>query len=238
LKTLVVVAHPDDEALWFSPVLAQADLIVVAFPRHPRRGEINAGREAVWRELGLPVELLPVDTAPVLRRSDRTRPKLTRYGLELRDDCPAEVRSLYVSNYDRLLAAIDPFVADSEQVYTHNPWGEYGHEAHVQVWSVVSRLARERGRTVWVWDGLSNEELLERESRVRLAYFTPLPAALRRRALDNDLELYRRLQGLYKRHGVWTFQDDYVPPERMVYLEAVREGTLVLAPTGSSGPDG
>jgi hypothetical protein len=234
LKTLVVVAHPDDEALWFSPVLAQADLIVVAFPRHPRREEINTGRDAVWRDFRLPIELLPVDTAPVLRQSDWANPKLTTYGVELRDECPPDVRSQYIANYDRLIAGLDPYVAESDQVYSHNPWGEYGHEAHIQVWSVVSRLARERGRTLWVWDGLTNEELLERGSRVRQEYFTPLPDELRTQTLDRDLDVYRRLKRLYERHGVWTFRDDYVPPERLVYLEAVREGSQVLSASGSA----
>jgi LmbE family N-acetylglucosaminyl deacetylase len=232
LKTLVVVAHPDDEALWFSPVLAQADLIVVAFPRHPRREEINEGREAVWREFALPVELLPLDTAPVLRQSDRANPKLTPYGVELREDCPAEVRSRYIANYERLIAKLDPYVAESEQVYSHNPWGEYGHETHIQVWSAVSRLAREHGRTLWVWNGLTNEELLERDSRVRLDYFTHLPEELRTMTLERDLATFERLKRLYEENGVWTYRDDYVPPERPVYLEAVREGTLVL--TGST----
>jgi LmbE family N-acetylglucosaminyl deacetylase len=228
LKSLVVVAHPDDETLWFSPILAHADLIVVAFPRHPSKEEINRGREAVWRDFGLPIELLPVDTAPVLRKSDWANPKLTTYGVELLDTCPPDVRSQYIANYDRLLAALDPYVAESEHIYSHNPWGEYGHEAHIQVWSVVSRLARERGRTLWVWDGLTNDELLERGSRVRLEYFTPLPEDLKVQALEPDLEMYQRLKQLYERHDVWTFRADYVPPDRLRYLEAVRRGSQLL----------
>jgi hypothetical protein len=183
----------------------------------------------VWREFGLPIELLHVHTAPVLRKSDWANPKLTTYGVELLDTCPPDVRSQYIGNYDRLVAALDPYVAESEQIYSHNPWGEYGHEAHIQVWSVVSRLAREHGRTLWVWDGLPNEELLERGSRVRLEYFTPLPDDLGVQELESDLELYRRLKRLYERNAVWTFRADYVPPDRARYLEAVQLGSQMLA---------
>jgi LmbE family N-acetylglucosaminyl deacetylase len=233
LSTLVVVAHLDDEALWFSPVLERADLVVVAFPWHPRKADINRGREAVLREIDLPLELLPIETAPVLRKSDWANPKLTNYGVELRDDCPADIRSLYVANYERLLEALDPHVADGDQIYSHNPWGEYGHEAHIQVWSVVARLARERGRSLWVWDGLGPDELLERGSRVRADYFTPLPDDLRAEELDRDLGTYRRLKRLYERHEVWTYRPDYVPPPRLRYLEAVRQGSQML---NASGP--
>jgi hypothetical protein len=175
-----------------------------------------------------------VDTAPVLRKSDWANPKLTAYGVELLDTCPPDVRSQYIANYDRLLSALDPYVAESEQIYSHNPWGEYGHEAHIQVWSVVSRLARERGRTLWVWDGLPNEELLERGSRVRLEYFTPLPEDLGAKALEPDLELYQRLKQLYERNDVWTFRADYVPPDRSRYLEAVRRGAQMLTPSSAA----
>jgi LmbE family N-acetylglucosaminyl deacetylase len=231
LKTLVVVAHLDDEALWFSPILARADLVVVAFPWHPFKADINRGREAVLQELDLPIELLPIDTAPVLRKSDRAHPRLAAYGVELRDDCPADIRSQYVANYERLLEELDAHVAASEQIYSHNPWGEYGHEAHIQVWSAVARLARERGRNLWVWDGLTNEELLERGSRVRADYYSPLPADLQVQELDRDLETYQRLKRLYERHDVWTYRADYVPPERLRYLEAVRQGSPALTPS-------
>ena len=35
-------------------------------------------------------------------------------------------------------------------VIAHGPWGEYGHEEHVQVFRVVASLATEMGFRLWL----------------------------------------------------------------------------------------
>jgi LmbE family N-acetylglucosaminyl deacetylase len=228
MTTLVVVAHPDDETIWFGPTLEEADLIVAALPRHPRSEELTAAREAVQREFPFRMEFLPIDGAAVFRQSDRMKPKLAPYGVELLETCPADVRERYIGNYDKLLATLDPYVAGASEIYSHNPWGEYGHEAHIQVWSAVSRLAERHGRSVWVWDGFSNENLLARGVRTRLEHYTPLPDDLRVREFQVNIEMYERLKALYTSHGAWTWADIDDPPSSFRYLEAVREGSRLL----------
>lgn len=51
-------------------------------------------------------------------------------------------------NYDRMLRDIiaDPGVTE---IWTHNPWGEYGHLHHRQVSAMVRRLAVEYGKDMW-----------------------------------------------------------------------------------------
>jgi hypothetical protein len=111
---------------------------------------------------------------------------------------------------------------------SHNPWGEYGHEEHIQVWCAVSRLAEKHGRSVWVWDGFSNEVLEQSGMRTRLDHYTPLSADLRSREMDVDERLYGELRRLYQKHGAWTRGHDYEPPARPRYLEAVRDGARLL----------
>ena len=41
-------------------------------------------------------------------------------------------------------------LGDCRNVITHNPWGEYGHEDHVQVFRAVTALQAELGFAVWV----------------------------------------------------------------------------------------
>jgi hypothetical protein len=235
MRTLVVVAHPDDETLWFSPILSRTELVIAALPEHGFKETITHVREAVREDFPIPLEYLPLEASGVFRQSDWGNRKLTYYGVELLETCPAEKREHYIANYDRLVSALAPYVADSAEIYSHNPWGEYGHEAHIQVWCAVSTLAREHGKTVWVWDGLSNETLVARGTRTRLDYFTPLPPDLRERELDADLETFKRLRRIYEEHGAWTYPDHYEPPNRSRYLEAVRAGSLVLAPGSNPG---
>jgi len=180
MRKLVIVAHPDDEAIWFSPVLSSADLILVTFPRHPSKVRLTEARELVRRDYPLRLEFLPLTASGAFRQSDWSSRKPARYGVELADTCPAESRERYFANYDKLLAALDHLLADAVEVYSHNPWGEYGHEEHIQVWCAVSELAEKHGCSVWIWDGFSNEVLEERGVRTRLDHYTPLSAEMRR----------------------------------------------------------
>jgi hypothetical protein len=54
-------------------------------------------------------------------------------------------------------SALRPHVLSAKNVFTHNPWGEYGHEDHVQVNRVVTRLSQVAGTAVWFGNYVSNK---------------------------------------------------------------------------------
>src|SRR5207302_3260007 len=138
------------------------------YPRHPSKQSLSEARERVRAEYPLPLRFLPLTASGAFRQSDWSGRKPAPFGVELLDTCPAEKRERYLANYERLLEALDPLVAEAIEVYSHNPWGEYGHEEHIQVWCAVSQLAEKHRRSVWIWDGLSNDVLAQRGVRMRL----------------------------------------------------------------------
>ena len=228
---LVVVAHPDDEILWLAPAVAQAAMIVAALPGHAHEPSITQGREAVRIAYPVgPFEFLPLVSAGVYKRSDWLRRVPAEHGVTLKPDCPVATASRYRDNYSALVELLEPYVKQYPVVYTHNPWGEYGHEEHVQVSNAILALAQRHGCSVWAWDGFPERRLWGQGMRLRTDYFTGRTATLPRRQLDVDSPLYRQVRELYIANGAWTWDQGYDPPPVSSYLQLAREGEVLITP--------
>jgi LmbE family N-acetylglucosaminyl deacetylase len=147
-RTTLVMAHPDDEALWVSSLLSRMERIVFCFETLPSSPALGEGRRRSLVELPRLVELpLPNVTSLGLQESEVfnsaawPNPVETDYGLAVRRigrSMPGFSETRYRATHGQLVAALRPLLARSPSVITHNPWGEYGHEDHVQVFRAVA----------------------------------------------------------------------------------------------------
>lgn len=213
-KSCLVVAHPDDELMWFSSVLADIDQIVFCFADAPGFPGLSRGRATL------------VDSYPSgnLRTCDLTEagvfdsafwpePETSDFGLRLKQGHSASARR-YVANFALLQERLASLLLGYENVYTHNPWGEYGHEEHVQVFRAVDGIRRTEGFNMWCPSYVSTRShaLMVREVR-------RLSEIHHHRPTDNDSQC--RLYELYRRHGAWTWPGDMVgwfPSESMFLI--------------------
>jgi hypothetical protein len=167
----------------------------------------SASRRRAVAALELPglvsLELVESGTRKLV---DWPRTRFTAAGIEIADP---DGQARYEANYAALLAALPPRLADCTEVYTHNPWGEYGHPEHVQVYRAVAALQAELGYTIW----FSN-------------YVSPLTWQLARRAgpcwaqreeARPDRSFARRLFWSYLRFGAWTWPLSHRWPKREVF---------------------
>jgi hypothetical protein len=222
---LIVVAHPDDETLWLEPVLSTDSTVVVAFPTHPHDVAMTAARERVRERFPVgTMEFLPLRSLDLLGGSDWRRRAPTAYGVELSADCPVDRRAAYVENHRRLCDLLVPFIGNHPVVYTHNPWGEYGHEEHIQVCRAVLDTAAAAGSSVWAWDGFPARGLARSSMRLRADYYEQGVSRLSRLHRDLDRSRYNGLKSLYEREAAWTWQADYEPPAVMEFIELMRSG--------------
>src|ERR1700735_4712291 len=102
--TSVVVAHPDDEALWLSSVVGSADRIVFGFGDvfdKPRKSE--ARRQAVAALPLSGIVNLGIPESGAGWKSSQVRPELTLSGIRIFD---ARARARYESNYGKLLEGL------------------------------------------------------------------------------------------------------------------------------------
>jgi LmbE family N-acetylglucosaminyl deacetylase len=220
----VVVAHPDDEVLWLSAILTRAERVVFCFGNQHGGGKKSAARRRAVAALGLKgLSSLELTESGTRKLVDWSNTRFTPAGIEISD--PAG-QARYEANFTALVAALRPKLAGCTEVYTHNPWGEYGHPEHVQVYRAVAALQAELGYTIW----FSN-------------YVSPLSWPLARQAgakpcwatqeeLWPDMGFVRRLLWTYLRHGAWTWPLSHRWPTREVYYAQPPRAEILRKLTG------
>lgn len=199
-KSLLVVAHPDDEILWFSSIIEKVDKVIICFlgnSDYPKRAK---SRLRVLEKLPLNnIECLGLDVPKVFGQAAWPHPVEVAEGLEVVN------QKDYVSTYDRLLELLSETILTYENVFTHNPWGEYGHEEHVLVHKAVQNIATQSDADTGVW--FSN-------------YVSPRSASLAARHLtgkhqkhftmQTQPDLGEQFKKLYLEEGCWTAPNDFV----------------------------
>ena len=202
----VVMAHPDDEILWASSLLSPAEKLVLCFgpTEAPEMGP--ARREAIARLPVHDIAFLDIPEAGVFDHGRWPYPVATDYGLALKRSAGhwALVRR-YQENFLTLAEKIGPLIEGFDTIVTHNPWGEYGHEEHVQVFRVVSTLAARLGKPVLVTSYVSEKaSAYMRTWLPRLQPVTP--------PLPTDRARAEAFRTIYRETGCWTWQPGYQWP--------------------------
>jgi hypothetical protein len=240
-NSLIVAAHPDDELLWFNSILRDVGEVIVVFRdfwAHPTLGEARAAALADYprahvSSLGLAesgaygcanwsapalddhgIAFSHESTKRELKRlAKRTLPKI---GPVARLPVAAESsKEQYRANFARLLDALRPRLAPEMNVFAHNPWGEYGHEEHVQVFRALDLLRGEIGFTLWM-----SNYCTERALPLAMRYFATVPEAYIR--LPTDKAFAEKVASVYKRHGCWTWADDWAWFDEECFMQAPR----------------
>lgn len=208
----LVVAHPDDEILWFSSILARVGRVVVCFLPSRSRPKLTRGRQAVLADYPVrTIAALGLEEANVYDRARWPYPDHTAYGLELRRDTDRDAARRYQDNFETLQSKLTQQLAGYGNVFTHNPWGEYGHEEHVQVHRAVKSAQEALGFSLWCSNYVSSRShnLMARGLK---------GAAIESFTLETDRPLARDIAALFKTHGAWTWFEDYQWPERESFL--------------------
>jgi hypothetical protein len=144
----------------------------------------------------------------------------TAYGLyphpslrRLIDFNPDQYRRQFAPLQARLRDRLD----GARNVIVHSPWGEYGHEEHVQAFRAVAGLAAEMKFRVWVPGYYSerSEALMRRNLRYFGAPTEPMQI---------DRALTAEISQIYKRTGSWTWSESYVWPETERFFRHFPDG--------------
>lgn len=145
-NSVLIVAHPDDEILWFSSIISEVDKIIYVF-RDNNNKDVEQGRKNILKKKILPysnkIISLDIEEADTLNKADWNMPKLDHYGLKVSSE-------KYKHNFTNIKLKLEENLKDYENIFTHNPWGEYGHEEHVQVFKAVHQICNQSKSNIWV----------------------------------------------------------------------------------------
>ncbi len=206
-RNIVVAAHPDDEILWFSGLLRSADLIIICYSGPSALSQKRADvLEILARKL--PIHCLDLPDIGTWGKVEQAYPRLTSYGVALAN---SSLSRRYVENYFALRELLPDFLKSHDRVFCHNPWGEYGHPDHIQVYRAVVGMCLDETSIY----GLTAE--LPFVNVWKDLYYGEIPSASSI-TVESDRGLFEEIRGVYLDRGAWTFDAHYHPPVREEYF--------------------
>ncbi|MDC0669469.1 PIG-L family deacetylase [Nannocystis radixulma] len=194
----LVVAHPDDEVLWFGSIAARAQSLIVCFEDSGNAAHTARGRRRVSEAFPRPARWLRLNEPRTWRRTSWNDPTYTPHGLQATDP---QTDQRVAETFAQLVEILERELAGATAVFTHNPWGEYGHADHALVHAAVRTVAtaRELPLLCPLIASLTSVRALRRQ---QAAWGSPMRA-------DVDIEFCERVRSLYVTHGVWTWDEQW-----------------------------
>jgi hypothetical protein len=209
--SIIIAAHPDDEVLWYSSILDKVDHIKICFLKSESYPIWSKGRIKAIAEYPLSnISGLDIDEAEVFNDKNWTSTELTKFGIAIKPNGFSKLLGMryirnyfkYIRNYHKLKNRLKKTLNQYRNVITHNPWGEYGHEEHVQVYRVVKELKKEYNFNLWFNNYSSNK------SYKLMSYYLNLltPEFI---SLNTNKNIAKIIMDLYIKNQCWTWYDEW-----------------------------
>jgi len=201
-KSLIIASHPDDEILWFNSILEKVDATLVCFMGIKSEPNRRSERQMVFSEYPLKnLSHLDIDESETFYGVNWQKPKMTQYGIKISRNKVSDVK--YKENYYILKTKLEYILPHYRNVFTHNPWGEYGHPDHIQIYKVVKELENKMNFNLWFTNYYSNISLkLMSECIAQISNPQYISFSTNKYLVDDIL-------GLYKKNKCWTWYPDW-----------------------------
>jgi hypothetical protein len=200
-NSIIITAHPDDEILWFSSILEKVNEVAICFLDCRSKPNLSIGRQKSL--LAHPIKNIScfsIDESETFNSANWHDPLITQFGIEISDKNISDKK--YRGNYYKLKQHLKDKLIGYHNVFTHNPWGEYGHEEHVQVYRVVKEVQKEMRYDLWFSNYCSNSSF-----KLMLSYISGFDSEYV--TLGTNKNLSSTVKELYKKNGCWTWYDDW-----------------------------
>ena len=208
-KTILIVAHPDDEILWFSSVVDKINEIIFCFHSSHAKPHLSLTRDQLMNNKPYDnLYSLKIPQSDTFGSANWATPLFNKYGIKIKNSKKAKN---YKNNYNRLLVDLNRIVQNYETVITHNPWGDYGSEEHVQIYRVLDELQGKYNYELYFTNYVSNKSLLAMTKYMGMldnAHFS----------LPVNNHKYNEVKRIYEKCGCWTWYKDWIGFENEIYI--------------------
>ena len=203
-NSIIVAAHPDDEILWFSSLLNEVDHVLLCFLGEKVNPAFGQRRKKALPKIqfGHKLSCLEIVSLGMTRPRSFLSPKFYQNGIELKNenDEPDKFNDPYKENFYKLRDKLAIKLAGYQNVITHNPWGEYGHIEHVQVYRVVKDLQESMDFDIWYSNYCSTRTI---------KLINPMLNASESVKFSTNTEIAKAAMSVYKDSGCWTWFEDW-----------------------------
>ena len=224
-NSILVVAHPDDEILWFSSILADVNHVALCYLGELVNPSFGDQRRQVLADYPLQDKMscLELVSLGLSRPRNFLNPQFSQYGIEFTDDqgVDEKFKEHYKENYHLLRSKMATILSGYQNVFTHNPWGEYGHEEHVQVYRVIKELQKDMGYDILFSNYCSTRT-------VHLAGLLVDTCEVGSRTTDRATAL--KILEVYERTNTWTWYDNWTWPAQETFFRKSFSETAALSP--------
>ncbi len=201
---ILIVAHPDDESLFFSSILSEISTIIFCFGQIPGEEIISNGRKKAVDEF--PFKDVNIINLNIPQSKSSKKPlswlslKDNKYGVE-----GGYNHINYKNNYITLKKKLNKLITSESNVITHNPWGEYGNSEHIQVFKIIFNIAKEKNIKMLVSSYFSN---LSISYAKRKQHFLKSESYF----METNQNLHTVLKKNYLKNRCWTWFNEYKLP--------------------------
>jgi len=201
MENIIFVAHPDDEIIWFSSLINQKNtLLVICFDTisFDKQKENLEHTNKFSKILKGYQKILPVLW---LKSPKVVSPKI--FG-----KVDQRIKDILKENIKSIINILEP-----KNIYTHNPWGEYGHSEHILLHNILKELRKDILFPNIVLDRASEKkDYLENIGNIKLVCSNKIDKNFR----DNIINQYKDLNILTIKGGIkFLFETE----EFMQYLK-------------------
>jgi LmbE family N-acetylglucosaminyl deacetylase len=102
-------------------------------------------------------------------------------------------------------------ISEFDNVFTHNPWGEYGHPEHVQVFRAVEKINKKAQFSLWYSTYCSNKSF-----RLMLESITFNSKII---SFKQNKILGEKIKQLYQKYDCWTWYDEWHWPLQESFIQ-------------------